>query len=82
MLLQILGIILVLALVFTLFVRPGATLALVLAVGVVAAAIVVSWNDIEQTRAQHAASAALQQQNAAAQPNATVPQSNTAHSGT
>ena len=82
MLLQILGIILVLALVFTLFVRPGATLALVLAVGVVAAAIVVSWNDIEQTRTQHAANAALQQQNAAAQPNVAVPQSNTAHSGT
>lgn len=84
MLLQILGVVLVLALVFTLFVRPGATLAVILAVGVVGAAIVVSWNDIQQTRAQQAARAAFVQQSASAlvQPNVTVPPPTPAHSGT
>jgi hypothetical protein len=80
MLLQVLGAILVLAFVFTLFIRPGAILAIVLAVGVVAMGVVVSWNDVEQTRAQHAANAAPQQQpSAAAQPN--VPPPRPAHSG-
>jgi hypothetical protein len=79
MLLQVLGAILVLAFVFTLFIRPGAILAIVLAVGVVAMGVVVSWNDVEQTRAQHAANAAFSQQNASVRPN--VPPSRPVHSG-
>jgi O-antigen ligase len=80
--LETLGILVVVALVFTLFLRPGATVAIVLAVVVVGAAVVVSWNDIEQTRAQRAANAAVQQQNAAVQPNVSVPPPTPAHSGT
>lgn len=68
MLLQVLGAILVLALVFTLFIRPGAVLAIVLAVGVVVMGVVVSWNDVEKTRAQHANAA--NQQSASVQPSA------------
>jgi hypothetical protein len=82
MLLQILGVVLVLALVFTLFIRPGATVAVLLAAAVVGAAVVVSWNDIAQVRAQRAAQAGFQQQNAAVQPNVTVPPPTPAHSGT
>ena len=78
MLLQVLGAILVLALVFTLFIRPGAILAIVLAVGVVAMGVVVSWNDVERTRAQHAANA-VNQQSASAQP--TAPSSGPSRSG-
>jgi len=81
MLLQILGVVLVLALVFTLFIRPGATIAIVLALGVVGAAVVVSWDDVQQARAQRAANVALQQQGATAQPNVTVPPPTPTHSG-
>ena len=80
--LEILGVLAVVALVFTLFLRPGATVAIVLAAIVVVAGVVVSWNDIEQVRAQRAANAAFQQQNAAAQSDVTVPPPNAAHSGT
>jgi hypothetical protein len=80
MLLQILGVLAVVALVITLFVRPGAVLAMVLAVGVVGAAIAVSWNDIEQSRAQRAANAAFQQENAPAS-SVTIPYSNDTHAG-
>ncbi|HTW52491.1 MAG TPA: hypothetical protein VME45_11450 [Stellaceae bacterium] len=82
MLLQILGAALVVALVFTLFIRPGATLAILLAVGVVVMAVVVSWNDIEQVRTQRAAQTASSQQNVTAQANTTAPQPTPAHSGT
>ena len=82
MLLQTLGIILVVGLVFTLFIRPGAALAIVLAIGVVAAGIIVSWNDVQQTRAQRSANAAFQQEQAATQPNVTVPAPTAPHSGT
>lgn len=82
MLLQTLGVVLVVALVFTLFIRPGATLAILLAVGVVVAGIVVSWNDVAQFRAQHAANAAAQQRSAAVQPNVVVPPPTRTHSGT
>jgi hypothetical protein len=80
--LQILGVVLVVALVFTLFIRPGAIIAIALAFGVVAAAVVVSWKDVEQTRAQHSAQAASVQQNASAQPNTAVPHRTPAHAGT
>jgi xanthosine utilization system XapX-like protein len=82
MLLQMLGAGLVLALVFTLFLRPGAILAILLAVGVVVAAVVVSWNDVEQVHAERAARAAFQQETANASPNVTVPPPTPTHSGT
>jgi len=73
MLLQILGAALVVALVFTLFIRPGATLAILLAFGVVVAAVMVSWNDVEQVRTQHAAQAASRQQDVTALANTPMP---------
>ena len=61
--LEVLGIALVVALVATLLVRPSASVAIILALGVVGAAIAVSWNDVEQTRAERAATnAALERQ--------------------
>ena len=79
MLWQILGILALIAVVVTLFVRPSGILAVVLAVGVVVAAIVVSWNDVEQYRQQRAANAAFQQENSAAA--VTVPPPNPTRSG-
>ena len=79
-LLQILGILAVIVLVGTLLARPGSIFAIVLAVGVVAAAIVVSWSDVEQYRDQRAATAAFQQENAAASA-VTVPPPNPPHAG-
>lgn len=81
MLLQTLGIVLVLALVLTLFIRPGATVAVLLALGVVGASVFVSWDDVQQARAQRAANVALQQQGAKVQPNVTVPPPAPTHSG-
>ena len=78
MLLEALGVLIVLALIFTLFIRPGAVAAIVLAVGVVCAAIVVSWHDVEQVRTDRAANAALQQQQNAS---ATVPAPNYPRAG-
>ncbi|HWD58623.1 MAG TPA: hypothetical protein VG308_10115 [Stellaceae bacterium] len=80
--LQILGILAVVAVVVILFVRPSSVIAVVLAVVVVGAAIAVSWNDVEQTRARRAADTQSQQLNAAAQPNVTAPPPTPAHSGT
>lgn len=65
--LELLGIAVVVALVITLFVRPSTTVAIILALGVVGAGIAVSWNDVEQTRAERAAiGAALERQNTSA----------------
>ena len=65
--LEILGIAVVVALVVTLFVRPSTAVAVILAVGVVGAAVAVSWNDVEQTRAQRdATNAALERQSTSA----------------
>ena len=65
--LEILGIAVVAALVMTLFVRPSTTVAVILALGVVGAAVAASWNDVEQTRAPRAATnAALERQSTSA----------------
>lgn len=80
--LEILAVLAVVTLVFTLLLRPGATATILLAVAVVGAAVAVSWNDIEYTRAQRAAGAASAQPNAAAQANVTAPPPTPAHSGT
>jgi len=60
-LLQVLGILAVLAIVGVVLVRPASGLAIVLAVGVVAAAIIVSWQDVEQFRHQRAVASASEQ---------------------
>ena len=80
-LLQILGILAVIVLVGTLLARPGSIFAVVLAVGVVVAAIVVSWRDVEQYRDQRAATAAFQQENATASAGVSVPPPSPAHAG-
>jgi predicted membrane protein len=77
---QVVGIVVVILLVATLLARPAGILAMVLAVGVVVVAIVVTWNQVETYRTQKAANAA------AALPQAsvgvTVPPPNPARSGT
>lgn len=79
---QMLGILAVVAVVVTLFVRPSSVVAVVLAVGAVIAGIIVSWNDVEQVRAQRAANAAFQQENASTSAAVTVPTTaNTTRSG-
>ena len=79
MVLQVLGILLVLVIFTTFLLRPSGVFPIVLAVGVVAAAIFVSWNDIEQSRAERAAQAASQQENASV--GVTVPSPSATHSG-
>jgi hypothetical protein len=71
MVLQVLGILVVVAIVATFLLRPSGVFPIVLAIGVVVAGIFVSWNDIEQIRAQRAAQTAFQQENPPANP--TVP---------
>jgi hypothetical protein len=79
--LEILGIALVVILLVTLFVRPSATVAIILALGVVGAAIAVSWDDVEQTRAQRdATNAALERQSNSAAVTAPSP-APTTHAG-
>ena len=80
MLWQLFGILLVVSIVVAAAVRPAGVVAMVLAVGVVGTAIIVSWNDVEQYRQQRAARAAFQQENATAS-SVTVPPPNPAHSG-
>jgi uncharacterized membrane protein len=78
--LEIIGLAIVVALVLTLFVRPSAVVAIVLALGVIGAAIAVSWNDVEQTRAERAAvNAALERQSTGAP--LTVPAPQSTHAG-
>jgi hypothetical protein len=59
--LQVLGILAVIGIVAVLLLRPASMLVAVLAVGVVVAAIVVSWQDIEQSRHQRAVAETSQQ---------------------
>jgi hypothetical protein len=80
--LQIIGVLAIIALVVILFIRPASIVAVVLAVGVVGAAIVVSWNDVERVRAQRASDSSLVQRNAATQPAVRVPPPTPPHSGT
>ena len=49
-LVQFFGILAVLAIVVIVFMRPAGALAVVLAVGIVVAAVVVSWRDVEHQR--------------------------------
>jgi hypothetical protein len=78
-LLQVLGILAVIAIVLILFLRPGSMFAAVLAVAVVVAAIIVSWRDVEQYRHHRAVAEASQQAIAAATAAATA--ANAPHTG-
>jgi uncharacterized membrane protein (GlpM family) len=78
---QILGILAIIALVVTMFVRPSGIVPVALAFAVVVAAIVVSWRDVEQYRDRRAATAAFQQENASASTAVTVPPPNAPHAG-
>ena len=80
MLMQLFGILLVVSVIVAVLVRPAGILAMVLAVGVVGIAIIVSWNDVEQYRQQRAAAEAFKQESATASA-VTVPPPNPAHSG-
>lgn len=71
---QIAGIVAVLILVAVVLARPASILAVVLAFGVVIAAIVVTWQQVETYRAQKAANAAVVQPQAST--GVTVPPDN------
>ena len=66
-LLQLLGILAVVGIFVIVLLRPAGALAVVLAVGIVAAAIVVSWREVEHDRNQRAVAEASQQAIAAAE---------------
>jgi predicted membrane protein len=72
-LLQVLGIIAVLAMVTTFLLRPGSMFAVALAVLAVVAGIVVSWRDVERYREQRAVAATQQSETAAATPELAAP---------
>jgi peptidoglycan/LPS O-acetylase OafA/YrhL len=55
---QVVGIAAVIILIAALLTRPGSVLAMVLAVGVVAAAVIVTWDQVETYRTQKAINAA------------------------
>ena len=59
-LLQVIGILAVIVLAGTMLMRPAGVVPVVLAVGVVLAAIVVTWNQVETFRAQKAANGVVQ----------------------
>jgi len=70
----------IIILVATLFARPASILAMVLAVGVVVAAVIVTWQQVETYRAQKAANAAIIQPQAST--GVTVPSGANPRSGT
>jgi uncharacterized membrane protein len=72
-LLQVLGILAVIAMVLALLFRPGGAAAIVLAVVAVVAGIAVSWRDVERSREQRALAAAERSQIAATAPAPTIP---------
>ena len=65
-LVEFVGIAAAVCLVVALWARPVGLFAVFVALVVVGTAIIVSWNDIEQVRAQRAMGNAFQQQNASA----------------
>jgi predicted membrane protein len=76
---QVVGIVAVLVLVAVVLARPASILAVVLAFGIVVAAIVVTWQQVETYRAQKAANAANTQLQAST--GVTVPPPNIPRSG-
>ena len=66
-LLQLLGILAVIGIFVIVLLRPAGALAVLLAVGIVAAAIVVSWRDVEHHRQRRAVAEASQQAISAAE---------------
>jgi len=77
---QVAGILTVIILFATVLARPDGVLVMVLAVGVVVAAIVVTWEQVEAYRMQRAAGVGVVPPQAMA--GVTVPPPNAAHSGT
>jgi hypothetical protein len=78
-LLQILVTLVVVGLVITMFVRPSGIFPIVMAVGIVLVAIVVTWSQIDAFRAQKASDAAVARPEA--QAGVTVPAPPPARSG-
>ena len=80
-LVELLGIASAVCLLVALWTRPVGLFAVVFAFAVVGAAILVSWNDIEQVRAQRAQSSAFQTEQANTSPALTVPSSRNVRAG-
>ncbi|HTZ35003.1 MAG TPA: hypothetical protein VMB84_03195 [Stellaceae bacterium] len=80
-LIEVIGIGAAVCLLVALWARPVGMFAIVFALAVVGAAILVSWNDVQAVRANRAARAALQQEQASSSPAVTVPPAGYAHAG-
>ena len=78
-LVELLAIASVVCLLVALWTRPVGLFAVVFALAVVGTAVLVSWNDVQQARAERAASAAFQQQGRSAA--VTVPAPNYPRAG-
>jgi hypothetical protein len=80
-LVELLGIASAVCLLVALWARPVGLFAVVFAFAIVGAAILVSWNDIEQVRAQRAQSSAFQTEQANSSSAVTVPAPNYPRAG-
>jgi hypothetical protein len=80
-LVELLGIASVVCLMVALWARPVGLFAVVFAFAIVGAAILISWNDIEQARAQRAQSSAFQTEQANTSSALTVPSSRNVRAG-
>ena len=80
-LIEVLGIASAVCLLVALWARPVGLLAVFFAFAVVGAAILVSWHDIQQVRAQRAQSNAFQSEQANTSPALTVPSSRNERAG-
>jgi hypothetical protein len=80
-LVEIVGIAAAISLLVALWTRPAGLFAVVVAFVIVGAAILVSWHDVLQFRAQRDARAAFQQELAKASPAVSVPPSGTVRAG-
>jgi hypothetical protein len=80
-LVELLGIASAVCLLVALWARPVGLFAVVFAFAIVGAAVLVSWNDIQQVRAQRATSSAFQTEQANTSPALTVPSSRDVRAG-
>ena len=80
-LVELLGIASAVCLLVALLARPVGLFAVIFAFAIVGAAVLISWNDVQQTRAQQAASSAFQTREANTSPAVSVPAPNYPRAG-
>jgi len=78
---ELVGIAAAICLLVALWARPAGMFAVFVAFVIVGTAILVSWNDVEQSRQERAVKAAFQQEVAKASPSVSVPPSGNVRAG-